>query len=116
MIRYQKLSSGETTSPGRNGLMSLSCTLSVDTASSPSRRNSGLNPISRGSPAYSIGIDSRASPTSCVCAETVSSPSAKRSRSGALRCARTPARRMTSSSGARAVVSSASNDSGRSCL
>ena len=37
--------------------------------------------------ANGAGSDSRASPTSCVCAETVSSPSAKRSRSGELRCA-----------------------------
>jgi len=51
MIRYQKLSSGDTMRPGRSGLMSLSCTESVETASSPSRRKSGLKPISSGSPA-----------------------------------------------------------------
>ena len=46
-----------------------------------------MNPISSGSPVNGTGSDSCASPTSCVCAETVSSPSAKRSRSGELRCA-----------------------------
>ena len=46
-----------------------------------------MNPISSASAAYGAGSDSRASPTSCVCADTVSSPSAKRSRSGELRCA-----------------------------
>ena len=51
MIRYQKLSSGDDSNPGRSGLMSWSCTVSPLTASRPSRRKSGLNPISSGSPA-----------------------------------------------------------------
>ena len=51
MIRYQKLSSGEDSNPGRNGLISWSSTVSPLTASRPSRRKSGLNPISSGSPA-----------------------------------------------------------------
>ena len=44
-----------------------------------------MKPISSASPVYATGSDSRASPTSWVCAETVSSPSSKRSRSGDLR-------------------------------
>src|ERR1044072_1680694 len=58
MIRYQKLSSGAAISPGRSRLMSLSCTVSPATASSPSRRKSGLNAVSRSSPEYSMGRDS----------------------------------------------------------
>src|SRR6266516_4564471 len=116
MMRYQKLSSCAAISPGLSGLIRRSCTVSPATASSPSRRKSGLKPISIGSPAYSIPSDSRASPTSWVCAETESSPSANRSRSGELRCAMTDARRTTSRSGARGVVTSASKLSGRSWL
>ena len=66
MIRYQKLSSGAATRPGRRRLISLSRTVSPPTASRPSRRNSGLKPISSSSPEKSTGIDSTASPTSCV--------------------------------------------------
>ena len=51
MIRYEKLSSGETIRPGRSGLISLSWTVSPVTASRPSLRKSGLKPISSGSPA-----------------------------------------------------------------
>ena len=51
MIRYQKLSSGAAMRPGRRRLISLSWTVSAATASSPSRRKSGLNPISSSSPA-----------------------------------------------------------------
>jgi hypothetical protein len=51
MIRYQKLSSGAEIKPGRRRLMSLSCTVSAATASRPSRRKSGLKPISSSSPA-----------------------------------------------------------------
>ena len=50
MIRYQKLSSGEAMSPGRKRLMSLSWTCRSTTASRPSRRKSGLKPISSSSP------------------------------------------------------------------
>ena len=51
MIRYQKLSAGASMRPGRRRLMSLSCTVSAETASRPSRRKSGLKPISSSSPA-----------------------------------------------------------------
>jgi hypothetical protein len=66
------------------------------TASTPSRRNSGLKPISSGSPANGTGTVSRASPTSGVRAETVSSPSVNASRSGAFFCASSEMRRTTS--------------------
>src|SRR5215218_8980479 len=79
MIRYRKSSVSPWMSPGRSGLMSLSLTVSSTTDSRPSRRKSALKPISSGSPAYATGSDSRASPTSCVWADTVSSPSSKRS-------------------------------------
>ncbi len=82
MIRYENVSPGEVMSPGRSGLISFSSTVSDCTASSPSRRKSALKPISSGSPVYGAGSDSRVSPTSWLCAETVSSPSAKRRRSG----------------------------------
>ena len=51
MIRYQNASPSALRSPGRSGLMSFSWTPSDVTDSSPSRRNSALNPISSGSPA-----------------------------------------------------------------
>ncbi len=50
MIRYQKASPSALIRPGRSGLMSFSWTPSALTDSSPSRRNSALNPISSGSP------------------------------------------------------------------
>ena len=50
MIRYQNESSEEVISPGRSGLMSFNRTVSPRTASTPSARNSALNPISSGSP------------------------------------------------------------------
>ena len=50
MIRYEKFSASERRRPGRSGLISRSAISSVSTDSSPSRRNSGLNPISSGSP------------------------------------------------------------------
>ena len=87
MIRYVKSSLSPWSTAGRSGLISFSRSSSPPTDSMPSRRNSALKPISSGSPANGAGSDSCASPTSCVCAETVSSPSAKRSRSGELRCA-----------------------------
>ena len=62
----------------------------------PSLRNSGLNPISSGSPSKAAGIVSWASPTSGVSAATVSSPDSNESRSGALRCASWLTRRVTS--------------------
>ena len=55
-------------------MISFSTTVSPGMLSTPSRRNAGLKPISSGSPRKSQGSDSRPSPTSCVCAETVSSP------------------------------------------
>src|SRR5437763_206636 len=103
-------------SPGRSGEISLSWTSSDWTDSMPSRRNSGLKPISSGSPANGAGSDSFASPTSCVWAEIFSSPSAKRNRSGELRCAITATRRTTSSSSLRGSVTTCSNCSGRSCF
>jgi hypothetical protein len=51
MIRYQKSSPSACSKPGRSGLISFSCTSSEATDSMPSRRKSGLNPISSGSPA-----------------------------------------------------------------
>ena len=59
-----------------------------------------MKPITNSSPEYAAGIVSCVSPTSWVCAETVSSPSARRSRSGELRSASTEARRTTSASSA----------------
>ena len=94
MIKYEKFSSADRSRPGRKGLIRRSAISSVATDSSPSRRNSGLNPISSGSPENGTGSDSFASPTSCVCAEIVTSPSANRSRSGEFRWAITAARRV----------------------
>ena len=75
MIRYTKSPvSGDSISPGRRGLISFSTSSSESMLSSPSRRNSGLKPISNGSPWKGTGIASLASPTSGVCAETVSCP------------------------------------------
>ena len=59
-------------------MISFSTTLSPGMLSTPSRRNAGLKPISSGSPRKSQGSDSRPSPTSWVCAETVSSPGRER--------------------------------------
>src|SRR5439155_10466543 len=81
MIRYRKSSLSPWSTAGRSGLINFSRTCSPVTDSTPSRRNSALNPISSASPPNETGSDSRASPTSWVCAEMVSSPSAKRSRS-----------------------------------
>src|ERR1700691_2569944 len=64
MIRYTNLPpSGDSIRPGRSGLMSLSTSSSDSTLSRPSRRNSGLKPISNGSPEEGIGRSSLASPT-----------------------------------------------------
>ena len=88
MIRYRKpLPSPASIRPGRSGLMSFRTRSPASTLSRPSRRKSGLKPISNGSPGNGTGSGSLASPTSGVCAETVSSPSLKRSRSGAFFCA-----------------------------
>ena len=116
MIRYEKFSASERRRPGRSELISRSAISSVSTDSSPSRRNSGLNPISSGSPENGTGSDSFASPTSCVCAEIVTSPSANRSRSGELRWAITDTRRTTSRNSSRGSAISCSNVSGISCL
>src|SRR5262249_37073639 len=77
MIRYQNEPSSPCSNPGRSALISFIRTVSPSTLSTPSRRKSGLNPISSRSPWKSTGIDSRASPTSCVCAARVSDPSSK---------------------------------------
>ena len=82
--------------PGRSGEISFSTTSPPSMASRPSRRNSGLKPISSGSPANGTGSVSRASPTSGVRADTVSSPSVNASRSGAFFCASSEIRRTTS--------------------
>ena len=51
MIRYTKSPvSGDSIRPGRSGLISFSTSSSDSMLSSPSRRNSGLKPISNGSP------------------------------------------------------------------
>src|SRR5439155_12232510 len=115
MIRYTKSPpSGDSISPGRRGFISFSTSSSDSTLSSPSRRNSGLKPISKRSPANGTGIASLASPTSGVCADTVSVPSLKLSRSGAFLSASTLMRRTTSVSSAVARRSSCSTDSGKS--
>src|SRR5262249_483207 len=102
MIRYRKSSLPSAWStPGRSGLISRKRSVPPGTDSIPSRRNSALKPISSGSPANETGSDSSASPTSCVRADTVSSPSAKRRRSGELRCAITAIRRTTSRTSSR---------------
>ena len=89
MIRYRKpLPSADSIRPGRSGLISFRTTSPAPALSRPSRRNSGLKPISNGSPANGTGSGSLASPTSGVWAETFSSPSVKLSRSGAFFCAR----------------------------
>src|SRR6187431_3139270 len=62
MIRYWKSSSSERIRPGRSGLMRRRSISSASTDSTPSRRNSALNPISSGSPVNGAGIVSRASP------------------------------------------------------
>ena len=64
---------------GRSGEISFNRKSSALIDSIPSRRNSALKPISIESPENCTGTDSFASPTSCVRANTVSSPSAKRS-------------------------------------
>ena len=74
-----------------------------------------MKPISSVSPVKPAGIDSCDSPTSCVRAITVSSPSANRSWSGVERWIITEARRTTSSSSLRGSVNSCSNASGSSC-
>ena len=81
--------------------------------STPSRRNAGLKPISSGSPRKSQGSDSRPSPTSWVCAETVSSPGWNARRSGE-RPASTSTRAITSANSERGSVTSCSNVSGSS--
>src|SRR4051794_475793 len=117
MIRYRNPeSSPASMSPGRSGLISFSTTSSAATDSRPSLRNSGLNPISNGSPANGTGIVCDASPTSGVCALTVSSPSAKRRRSGAFFCAMRLMRPTTDRSSSVAIRSSCSNASGSSWL
>jgi hypothetical protein len=73
-----------------------------------------LKPISSGSPRKGTGNVSRASPTSGVRADTVSSPSVNASRSGAFFCARSEMRRTTSVISPPASWSSCSNASGRS--
>src|SRR5581483_10923920 len=78
MIRYQNASPSAVISPGRSGLISFRSISSDGTDSSPSRRKSALKPISSGSPVYATGSVSRVSPTSWLCADTVSSPSPKR--------------------------------------
>ena len=50
MIRYEKSSPSPWMTAGRSGLMSFRRTSSPSTESIPSRRNSGLKPISSGSP------------------------------------------------------------------
>ncbi len=51
MIRYTNCPpSGDSITPGRSGLMSFRTSSSDSTLSSPSRRNSGLKPMSNGSP------------------------------------------------------------------
>src|SRR5438105_1949968 len=115
MTRYVKSSPSPWITAGRRGLMSFTRTSSLSSSSRPSRRKSALNPISSTSPVYATGSDSCDSPTSCVRAITVSSPSANRSCSGVARWIITDARRMTSSSSTRGSVSSCSNDSGSSC-
>jgi glucose-6-phosphate 1-dehydrogenase len=71
-------------------------------------------PFSRGSPWNGTGSDSSASPTSGVCAETVSSPGWNASLSGAFFCASRLIRRTTSASSEPAIRSSCSKDSGSS--
>ena len=115
MTRYVKSSPSPWSTAGRSGLISFTRTSSPSIDSSPSRRKSALKPISSGSPVNAAGIDSRDSPTSCVRAITVSSPSAKRTWSGVERWIITEARRTTSSSSPRGSVSSCSNASGSSC-
>ena len=66
MIRYQKSPSAPSIRPGRKGLISVSTSSSLAADSTPSRRNSALNPISKGSPVKATGSVSRDSPTSCV--------------------------------------------------
>src|SRR3954468_19019660 len=94
MIRYKSPApSADSIRPGRSGEMSLRTRSPVSTLSRPSRRNSGLNPISNGSPLNGTGSASEASPTSGVCADTVTSPSVNDSRSGAFFCASSETRR-----------------------
>src|SRR4029077_3863636 len=82
IMRYTKSPlSGDSIRPGRSGLMSFRTSSSDSRLSSPSRRNSGLKPISKGSPWKGTGIVSLASPTSGVRADTASSPSRKPRRS-----------------------------------
>jgi len=88
--------------------MSLSTTSAEPALSRPAMRNSGLKPISNGSPANGTGSGSLASPTSGVCADTRSSPSLNDSRSGAFFCAMRLMRRTTSSNSSRLIVSSCS--------
>ena len=66
ITRYRKPapSSPDWISPGRNGLISFSTSSSDSVLSSPSRKNSGLKPISSVSPLKGTGSDSLASPTS----------------------------------------------------
>ena len=117
MTRYLKpaSSSPDWIRPGRSGLISFRSSSSDSALSRPSRKNSGLKPISSASPAKGTGSDSLASPTSGVCADTSSVPSEKRSRSGAFFCASRPTRRTTSSSSSRLIRSSCSYASGSSC-
>src|SRR5262249_21849576 len=116
MSRYRKFAHPSAwRTPGRKGLISRKRTVSPATDSIPSRRNSALKPISSGSPTKETGSDSSASPTSCVRADTVSSPSAKRSRSGEFRCAITAMRRTTSSASSGGSGTSCSKLSGISC-
>ena len=96
--------------------MSLKMSSSASALSSPSRRKSGLKPISKGSPLNGTGSASLASPMSGVWAEISSEPSLKRSLSGAFFCARRLIRRTTSSNSPVLTRSSCSNDSGSSCL
>ena len=68
--------------PGRNGLISLRVSSSVSALSSPSRKNSGLKPISSGSPANGReGLAGLAYVRGLR--RPSSAPSEKRSRSGA---------------------------------
>ena len=111
---WNPLPSAASISPGRSGEISFSSTSAASRASRPSRRNSGLKPISNGSPWNGTGTVSRASPTSGVRADTVSSPSAKLSRSGAFFCASSEMRRTTSVISAPPSRSSCSYASGSS--
>ena len=83
-------------------------------ANVPARALQELTRIVQHSGAERISV-SRASPTSGVRADTVSSPSEKASRSGAFFCASSEMRRTTSVISAPASWSSCSNASGSSC-